>query len=74
MDSLSRENAGITFIHSAPGFVRTNWGTELSPFLRAWVRILQTAFAKPAEDAAEFMCDGLFADEWKGGFRLLSPR
>ena len=31
LDSFARqpENKNVTFIHAAPGFVNTNWGTEL---------------------------------------------
>ena len=47
MDALSRDpaNAGVTFAHAAPGFVATNWGTDLPWAMRAVVRCLQ---ARPA--------------------------
>lgn len=54
LDTLARENTNMNFIHSAPGFVNTNWGTEFNPFLRAMVRCMQPLGRSPA-DCAEFM-------------------
>ena len=34
-------NNNVNFVHAAPGFVNTNWGTELSAPLRLFVRLLQ---------------------------------
>ena len=62
----------VTFVHAAPGFVKTAWGTELPGWMRAGVRFVQL-FAKSPEDCAENMCDGLFNPALRGGFRLLSP-
>jgi len=62
LDSFARqpENANVTFIHAAPGFVNTNWGTELPWILRGVVRIFQPLATSPA-DCAEFMCAPLLA-------------
>ncbi|KAL3928928.1 MAG: hypothetical protein SGBAC_012429, partial [Bacillariaceae sp.] len=54
LDALARSNPSMNFIHSAPGFVNTNWGTELNPVLRAMVRCVQNLGRTPA-DCAEFM-------------------
>mmetsp|Transcript_44348 Transcript_44348/g.104171 ORF Transcript_44348/g.104171 Transcript_44348/m.104171 type:complete len:186 (+) Transcript_44348:167-724(+) len=72
-DALSREFPGITFSHILPGFVATNWGTELPAVLRwAFVRPAQKLFARSIDDCAEFMVDALFNPALKGGFHLLS--
>jgi NAD(P)-dependent dehydrogenase (short-subunit alcohol dehydrogenase family) len=73
MDSLSREpgNEKITFVHAAPGFVSTRWGTEMPWAIRALLRPLQY-FGKSMADCAEFMVDPIFNDELKGGYQLLS--
>jgi len=57
LDSFARqpENRNITFIHSSPGFVNTNWGTELNCFLRLAVRAIQP-LATSIDDCGEFMC------------------
>lgn len=43
VDALSRDpaNAGIQFHHAAPGFVNTNWGTEMPWGIRMLVRAIQ---------------------------------
>lgn len=41
VDMLAREHKNVTFFHTAPGFVNTNWGTELNPFVRGLVRLIQ---------------------------------
>eukprot|EP00899_Mesostigma_viride_P024572 jgi/Mesvir1/529/Mv11390-RA.1 len=71
LDQLARDNPQLTFIHAAPGAVRTNWGSDFPALVRGPVRFLQL-FLKSPEDCAENMCFGLFADEHKGGFRLLA--
>jgi NAD(P)-dependent dehydrogenase (short-subunit alcohol dehydrogenase family) len=57
LDSFARQsgNENITFIHAAPGFVNTNWGTELPFLLRGLVRVVQP-LGTSIEDCAEFMC------------------
>jgi len=59
LDSMARRegNHKIQFIHAAPGFVNTNWGTELPWFMRYMVRCMQSVFAKDAAKCAELMCD-----------------
>jgi NAD(P)-dependent dehydrogenase (short-subunit alcohol dehydrogenase family) len=57
LDALSRapENAGVTFVHAAPGFVNTRWGTEMPWYIRMLVRAIQPLGRSP-QDCAEFMC------------------
>lgn len=61
-DALSRDpaNANVTFIHAAPGFVNTRWGTDMPWLVRMAVRAIQP-LAMSAADCAEFMCDPVFA-------------
>ncbi|KAL9647791.1 hypothetical protein ABK040_001347 [Willaertia magna] len=73
MDQLSREegNENISFIHAAPGFVATNWGTELPTLLRWTTRCLQV-FGKTPEKCAESMFKGLSGDAMRRGFHLMN--
>ena len=71
-EALSRENPTVSFSHAAPGFVNTNWGTELPTVIRCCIRCLQPLGASPAT-CAEFMCSALLDPARKGGFHLLSP-
>lgn len=56
LDALARspENSAIGFVHAAPGFVATRWGTEMPTPVRWLVRGLQV-FGKSPLDAAEAM-------------------
>lgn len=71
VDSLSREHPTLSFTHAAPGFVNTNWGTELNVVLRGVVRCLQPLGKSPAK-CAEFMCANLFDPEATTGFYLMT--
>ena len=73
-DSLAaaQGNEHLLFVHAAPGFVRTAWGTQLPLPVRGLVRCLQTVLATPAEHSAEFLCAPLFADGH--GFKLQGPK
>ena len=53
-DVLAKENPSVNFVHAAPGFVNTNWGTEFHPILRTVVRCMQP-LGRKASDCAEFM-------------------
>jgi NAD(P)-dependent dehydrogenase (short-subunit alcohol dehydrogenase family) len=64
--SLQPENAGITFVHAAPGFIATNWGTEMP----SWVRTLLVPakwFARSLYDCGEFMAAPLLQPQPPGG-------
>jgi len=71
LDSLARENPQITFIHAAPGFVATAWGTELNPVLRSMVRVFQV-FGKSPATCAGLIGPSLYSADFKGGFQLVS--
>eukprot|EP01099_Mayorella_cantabrigiensis_P008520 TRINITY_DN801_c0_g1_i1.p1 TRINITY_DN801_c0_g1~~TRINITY_DN801_c0_g1_i1.p1 ORF type:complete len:310 (-),score=73.18 TRINITY_DN801_c0_g1_i1:47-934(-) len=72
LDALSRqkENENVLFIHAAPGFVNTNWGTELPWYVRAPVRLLQP-LGKSIEDCGKVMCQPLFHPPKQGGLFLM---
>ncbi|KAL3826635.1 hypothetical protein ACHAXA_009076 [Cyclostephanos tholiformis] len=48
-------NSGINFVHAAPGFVNTNWGTEMPCYIRGPIRILQRFVGKSPSECAGFM-------------------
>jgi hypothetical protein len=50
-----------------PGFVNTNWGTEMPLLIKGFVRLIQPLGKSPA-DCAEFMCEGYADAESDGVF------
>ena len=52
--ALKEENEGIQFVHAAPGFINTNWGTEFNVVLRTLVRCMQV-LGRDASDCAEYL-------------------
>jgi len=70
VDSLSREEPSITFMHSAPGFIATNWGTEMPAPIRWCVRGMQAIGGRSEADCGEFMTAGLVNPAHQGGFVL----
>jgi len=70
LDAFSREYPSVAFIHSAPGVVNTNWGTEMPMLIRGLIRVIQPIVGKSPEDCAEFMCQPLFDSDITGGFHL----
>ncbi|KAI9340849.1 hypothetical protein BDR26DRAFT_860974 [Obelidium mucronatum] len=63
LDHYALENKKIAFVHAAPGFVNTNWGTEMPWAVRMLLKPLKAAFGKSPEDCAEAMCDVLLAPD-----------
>lgn len=63
--SQQPENASIAFIHAAPGFVNTNWGSEMPWYLKSAVRLIQP-FGRSIDDCGEVMCDPLFTYHGNG--------
>lgn len=56
-DKLAKQpsNQGVNFIHSAPGFVASQWGTEMPAYLRAPIRFMQKIGGKSPSKCASFM-------------------
>lgn len=71
-ESLAREHPRISFIHAAPGMVKTNWGAELPWYARGPVRFLQLFF-RSKEDSGEYMSCALLDEEYRGGWSLMGP-
>lgn len=59
LDVLSSQNPSISFIHAAPGFVRTEWGKSFPSYLKNPLRLMQSTLAKSPEDCAKCMVQGL---------------
>jgi NAD(P)-dependent dehydrogenase (short-subunit alcohol dehydrogenase family) len=72
LDAYARqpENAKVTFVHAAPGFVRTRWGTEMPWIVRGLLSVIKP-FAKSPADCAEFMCAPLLTEVPKRDAALL---
>ena len=56
-DQLAHQaaNSKINFVHGAPGFVASNWGTEMPIWLRTPIRGMQKMLGKSPEKCAEYM-------------------
>jgi len=75
LDALSREpgNERISFIHAAPGFVATRWGTEMPAVVRYLVRGLQF-FGKSPRDCADSMLKPILSVPPRTGLILIGER
>jgi len=71
LDSLAREHPKISFTHANPGFVSTNWGTEMSFPLRMLIRSIQIFGMSPLK-CAENLGPSLYAPGFKGGFHVMT--
>merc|ERR1711920_1215226 len=69
-DEFSKMYPKTTYLHAAPGFIATRWGTEMPTVVRCLVRCLQN-FGRSEEDCGEYMVRGLLHPEHRGGFYLL---
>jgi NAD(P)-dependent dehydrogenase (short-subunit alcohol dehydrogenase family) len=67
--ALDSRNSNISFIHSSPGFVNTNWGTEFGVVLRSMVRVLQP-LGRKASDCAEYLLGPTVFELSNGGHLL----
>lgn len=78
VDQLSSEvNSPVKFIHMAPGFIATAWGSGLPAPVRYLTRCMQFLFARSQEDCGEFVLRGLLGPfpndrSTKGGFVILN--
>jgi NAD(P)-dependent dehydrogenase (short-subunit alcohol dehydrogenase family) len=83
-DQLARNFGGpagnrISFVHAAPGFIRTNWGSEFPWYLRSVVRFAQV-FARDPQDYGRAFITSLVSPrmgppvgvEATAGFHLMS--
>ena len=68
-DKLSELHPTVVFAHAAPGFVNTNWGTEMPTVVRWMVRALQP-LGRSIEDCGDKMVTGLLALSTPGFYLL----
>ena len=69
VDWAAAEMPKATFVHACPGFVATNWGTDMPTPVRWLIRGLQATVARDASKCAELIGQGLLSPELKGGAR-----
>jgi len=59
-------NGSVNFVHAAPGFVASNWGTELPSWLRYPVRGIQKLGGKSPAKCADYMVRPILASAVAG--------
>jgi NAD(P)-dependent dehydrogenase (short-subunit alcohol dehydrogenase family) len=67
-EKLSEENPSLVVVHAAPGFVNTNWGTEMPWYIRGAVRALQP-LGRSKEKCGEVLTNAWL--ELPSGFHLM---
>jgi len=72
LEKLAASFPNVIFTHAAPGFVNTNWGTEMPALLRCAIRPLQSLFGKDFMKCGEAMVGGMMKGE-KGRLNLVDP-
>ena len=73
-EHLSEANPDLVVAHAQPGFVATNWGTELPWFLRqAIIRPSQAVFATSLEDCGETLTES-WLNLPSRGYHLIDPK
>ena len=60
----------MAFYHAAPGFVNSNWGTEMPWLVRAMVRALQP-LGRSADKCGQLLTTPLLQPQASPGFHLL---
>jgi len=61
--ACKKGNEKINFVHSSPGFVNTNWGSEFGTVLRCMVRMMQPLGKSPGDCAEYMLGPTVFASE-----------
>jgi hypothetical protein len=72
LDCLADANPSVAVVHAAPGFVSTNWGTEMPSAVRWALRPLQRAFGKSKFACGEDLMSQFFTLP-KGKLSLMGP-
>ncbi len=68
-EHLASLNPTLTVAHAAPGFVNTNWGTEMPWYLRGLVRMVQP-FGRDLEKCGEILTNALLEIKEPGYHRI----
>lgn len=71
-EAFAEEHRDLVVTHAAPGFVNTNWGTEMPWIVRAALRPIQRLFGKSLEDCGETLVDSWL--KLPKGYSLLDPK
>jgi NAD(P)-dependent dehydrogenase (short-subunit alcohol dehydrogenase family) len=61
----------VTYVHAAPGFVATAWGTDMPGPVRGLIRCSQAVAGRAAGDCAELIGQGLLSPALRGGARYI---
>ena len=64
LEALSEAHPKVSFLHTAPGFVSTRWGTEMPTPLRWLIRGMQKLGGRSKEACGEYMFKGLYRPEF----------
>jgi NAD(P)-dependent dehydrogenase (short-subunit alcohol dehydrogenase family) len=74
LEHLSVDHPTLAFCHAAPGFVNTNWGTELPWAAKLLLRPIQAAFGRSLHDSGEYLTKGLLDNVTGPGFYLVGEK
>ncbi len=66
-ESMSEQHSNVVFCHASPGFVNTNWGTELPWYWKGMVRCIQPMFGRSLEVCGDKLVNGLLGLSPVGG-------
>lgn len=69
IDDYAKRHPSVTFVHAAPGFVATSWGTDMPAVVRGPIRCMQAVGGRRAEECVELIGQGLWAPSLRGGHR-----
>jgi NAD(P)-dependent dehydrogenase (short-subunit alcohol dehydrogenase family) len=74
LEKVAEEHPSVAVCHAAPGFVNTNWGTEMPWAIRMMLRPMQSVFGKSLEDCGETITSGLMNGIVRPGFYLMGEK
>jgi NAD(P)-dependent dehydrogenase (short-subunit alcohol dehydrogenase family) len=60
LEALSEKHPKVSFLHASPGFVNTNWGTEMPTPVRWLIRGMQYLGGRSKEACGEYLFKGLY--------------
>jgi NAD(P)-dependent dehydrogenase (short-subunit alcohol dehydrogenase family) len=72
-EGIANKHDKLIIAHACPGFVNTNWGTEMPTLVRMAIRPLQSLFAKSSEDCGDILTKGLM-DISEPGYKLIDEK
>ena len=69
-EKLSNQYPNLVFCHAAPGFVNTNWGSEMPWYLKGLVRTIQP-FGRSLESCGQILTDSWLKLPVNGTYHLM---